>query len=228
MNDVKNFPEKFDPHDEALKKQLNPSADKKNFIELRRGKPALCCGARKKRGPGFCRSRAGAGTNHPGSGRCKYCGGLSTGPKTPEAKQKVANNARKHGFYSKVLTPSERDTYEMLLDQKAVSLEDEIFMLKAKILSYLEKKNLFEIGAGRPETVFYKDGEEKAFYSAGTIEDKPLTRALETLRRLVDSHAKLTQDNTNSLLDQINGELKAASQGEVSLSWNTGPQQRKE
>jgi hypothetical protein len=231
MADVKNLPEGFDPYDMNLKKQIHELADEKNFIELRKGRPVLCCGAKKnkKHKQGFCRSFAGAGTNHPGYGRCKYCGGLNTGPKTPEGKARSAQNGRKHGFYSKVLTPAERDTYESLLEQKVVTLVDEIFMLKAKILSYLKKKHLYEIGAGKPETVYYKDGEEKAFYAAGTIEDKPLTRALETLRRLVDSHAKLTQDDSSSLLDQINAELKAASQGQVSLSWSSGPaQQRKE
>lgn len=228
MNDVKNWPKNFDPHDVNLKKQLHDLADEKNFIDLRRDRPILVCGAKKKKGPGFCKSIAGSGTNHPGYGRCKYCGGLNTGPKTAAGKERSKMNGRKHGFYSSVLTPAERDTYETLLEQKIVGLQDEIFMLKAKILSYLQKKNLFEIGAGRPETVYYKDGEEQAFYRAGTIEDKPLTRALETLRRLVDSHAKLTENSSDSLVESINKELQAASQGQVTLSWGTPPQQRKE
>jgi hypothetical protein len=227
---LKKLPEGYDPLDLDLKKQVHEQADQKNRLVLRSGRPALTCGAKKpeKKGGGFCRSYAGMGTDHPGYGRCKFCGGSNTGPSSPEAKKKVSQNARKHGFYSKVLTAAERDTYEELLEGKRVSLEDEIFMLKAKILSYLKEKALFYQGAGRPETVFYKDGEEKAHYKAGTIEDKPLTRALETLRRLVDSHAKLTQDDSNSLLEQVNAELRAASQGNVSLSWSTGPQRREE
>ena len=222
------LPEGYDPHDNDLKKQLHELADKKNFIAERQGRPILCCGARKKKSPGFCKSVAGAGTDHPGYGRCKYCGGNNTGPKTPEGKAKVAQNGRKHGFYSEVLNQAERDTYEELLEKKQLGLEHEIYMMKAKILAYLKRYSLKEQGAGYEGLKqWYKDGEEKAFYHAGTIEDRPLQRALETLRRLVDSHAKLTQTTGDDLLSSINQELRAVSQGSVSLSWG-GEAQKKE
>ncbi|AYP68434.1 hypothetical protein HWB91_gp64 [Bacillus phage vB_BboS-125] len=222
------LPEGYDPHDDDLKKQLHELADKKNFIAERQGRPILCCGARKKKGPGFCKSVAGSGTDHPGYGRCKFCGGNNTGPKTPEGKAKVAQNGRKHGFYSEVLNQAERDTYEELLEKKQLGLEHEIYMMKAKILAYLKRYSLKEQGAGYDGLKqWYKDGEEKAFYHAGTIEDRPLQRALETLRRLVDSHAKLTQTTGDDLLSSINQELRAASQGSVSLSWG-GDAQKKE
>lgn len=220
------LPEEYDPHDLNIKKQLNERADEKNFIVKRNGRPLLACGGKKSNGQP-CRSIAGMGTDHVGYGRCKFCGGNNTGPRSPEGKAIVAQNARKHGFYSQVLNAAERDTYEELLEGKRIGLENEIFLMKAKILHYLKEKMLYKIGAGKDQVVYYKDGEEKAFYRAGTIEDKPLQRALETLRRLVDSHAKLTQDDSSSLLDQINSELRAASQGEVNISWG-GPTQSKE
>lgn len=224
------LPKGYDPYDMDLKKQLHQRADAKNFIAERQGRPILCCGANKKTREGKCKSVAGMGTDHPGYGRCKYCGGASTGPKTAAGKAAIAEacrKRRKHGFYSEVLNEAERDTYEELLEEKQIGLEHEIYMMKAKILSYLKRYKLKEQGAGYDGLKqWYKDGEEKAYYHAGTIEDKPLQRALETLRRLVDSHAKLTNDNSDTLLDQVNQELRAASQGQVSISWGGNAQRR--
>lgn len=223
------LPEGYDPYDVDLKKRLHERADQKNFIADRRGKLVLCCGAKKKKTEGLCRSLAGSGTDHPGFGRCKYCGGLNTGPKTAEGKARSAQNGRKHGFYSQVLTAAEKDTYEELLEDKKVGLEDEIFMLKAKILSYLKRFQLVQQGGGYQSTVqYYKDGEESGYFHAGTIEDRTLTRALETLRRLVDSYAKLTGTDGDTMLSQINKELRDASQKESSESWGGPAQQRKE
>lgn len=226
------LPEGYDPYDMVLKKQINSRADEKNVIGERRGFPVLYCGAKKPKRGTTCKSLAGAGTDHVGYGRCKYCGGASTGPRTPEGRASIAKStgerSRKHGFYSQVLNPAERDTYEELLEGKRIGLEDEIYMLKAKILSYLKRYSLKEQGAGYEGLKqWYKDGEEKAFYHAGTIEDRPLQRALETLRRLVDSHSKLTQGTGDDLLTSINQELRAASKGQVTLSWG-GEAQKKE
>jgi hypothetical protein len=224
------LPEGYDPYDVDLKKQIHPLADQKNFVSVRHKSPMLCCGGKKtkKKGGGFCKAYAGQGTDHPGYGRCKFCGGNNKGPITEEGKRRSAANSRKHGFYSQALSKSERDTYEELLEKKSVSLEDEIFMLKAKILNYLREKNLFLKGAGSPEVVYYKEGETAAFYRAGTIEDKPLTRALETLRRLVDSYAKIIGTDTDSMMDQVNAELRTASQQQAQASWGGQAQQRKE
>lgn len=66
-----------------------------------------------------------------------------------------------------------------------------------------------------------------SYYTAGTIEDNALDRALNTLGRLVEKHARLTQDTPDDIISQINAELRAASRGEVNVSWNTGVQTRK-
>lgn len=222
------LPTNYDPYDTDIKKRLHELADAKNFIAVRRGYAVLCCGAKAKKKDDLCKSIAGTGTQHPGYGRCKFCGGASTGPKTEEAKIKVAYNARKHGFYSKVLTGAEKDTYEELLESKRVGLEDEIFMQKAKILSYLQRASA-KSKAGYDATIqWYTEGETKGYYHVGTIEDRPLQRALETLRRLVDSHAKLTGADSGGILEQINAELRAASQIKASTTWGGPAQGRKE
>lgn len=222
----------FNPYDEKLKKELHPNADKLNCVGLRNGKPVLFCGAMKKGKP--CRSLAGNGTQHLGYGRCKLHGGNSTGPKTPIGKAAVGQNSRKHGFYSEALTTGEREAYETLLTEKAVSVVHEINMLKAKILVYLKKWSDIRQKDGEAATrVSYsvvtedKEGDKVSvttnYYHAASIEDRPLMKALETLGRLVDKHAKLNPDEGTDIIGQINAELRAASHGKVTMSWSNRP-----
>jgi hypothetical protein len=285
-----------DPYDMTAKQQLNPRADEKNFIELRGGRPILCCGSNKerKKGPGAkCRCYAGQGTDHPGYGRCKFCGGKATGPKSEEGKTAAAANSTVHGLYASVLGSREREIFNQLQDQEVLSLEFEINMIKAKILGYLERKRqewtthykrklaekkrkyvcsaptckafvvrgdtegnpgycvrcgdrymviVDEWGAQHTDEeaqeyadsksrTYFRTGENggRSYYHAATIEDNALDRSLNTLGRMVEKHARLRGDNKDDLLGQINAELRAASQGQVSLSWAAGPaQQRKE
>ena len=221
----------FDPFDINLKKRLHERADAKNQVGIRGKSVVLLCGAKKKasrdkEGTGFCRSIAGTGTQHPGFGRCKFCGGNNTGPRSPEAKARVSQNARKHGFYSKVLTAEERDTYEELLVDRKVGLEDEIFLLKAKILSYLGEYNRRGKAGKLAIREIVHTGDSINYFHAGTIEDPVLTRALETLRRLVDSFAKLTGQDSDNMIDDINKELRAASQQVAASTWETKAQTR--
>lgn len=224
-------PNNPDPYDMNVKLEIHSKADARNFIEIRKNKKMLCCGARKKHGPGFCRSIAGAGTDHIGYGRCKFCGGATTGPKTAAGKAITSQNSRKHGFYSKVLRGQEQETYEDLLEKKSVTLENEIYMLKAKILTYLDKWQVkIDEGGDKDARQFITSGldQERTYYTASTADDRVLQRALETLRRLVDSHSKLVGGDSEGLLDSINAELRAATQGEVTVAWKSRPaQQRK-
>ncbi|WP_336786577.1 hypothetical protein [Paenibacillus sp. MMO-177] len=278
-------------YDMAKKSQLHAKADAKNRIEIIRGREILTCGARKKKGPGFCKSQAGAGTQHPGYGRCKYCGGSNTGPKTPEGKAAVAGNARKHGFYSGALSPAEQEAYEEELATESMGLQHEIYMLKAKIRVYLVKwrkkwesfynrklaERYIKYQCQNPECgrtivkgdleskpgyclnsnchdkrlepidswianrtteeaeryadaetrVWYSEGEgARSFYHAGSLEDRTLDRALNTLGRLIEKHARLNPDSGDDLLGQINAELRAASKGRVSISWGGEAQAR--
>lgn len=227
------------------KKTFNPNADDMNVVTLTSGgKPYLACGAqvRNKRKANKCNMAAGQGTNHKGYGRCKYHGGCNTGPVTEEGKAKTAQNARKHGFYAEALSYEEREIYDGLVDANVVGLEHEIFMLKAKILSYLKKwRHKWEAIAEREGNdvadsktkVLTKESDGTnaytySYYHAATIEDKPLIRALETLGRLVDKHAKLnTGPEGDTLVNQLNADLRAASYGQVTLSWGSGkPQSR--
>ena len=64
-----------------------PAPARPAFPEELRG---LACGAKTRAGTP-CKL-----TGIYGNGRCKLHGGLSTGPKTPEGRAKMADNGRKH------------------------------------------------------------------------------------------------------------------------------------
>lgn len=255
MGNVKDWPETFNPKDPELKKRINYNADDMNYIIIKSKNPLLACGATRK--GKTCRLPAGFGTEHVGYGRCKFHGGCSTGPKTEEGKQNVGKTAI-HGFYRSAMMPYEREMFDNMASQAEIGLEYEINFWKAKILLYLKrtaekwqrafeaKKNLGDLraaeAADKETRVFYsvlsedEDGGEMVsrkthYYHAGTIEDKPLVRALETLSRLIDKHAKLKgldKTDADNILEQINSELRGASYGQVSISWGGKPQTREE
>jgi hypothetical protein len=254
------LPDGFDPYDMALKKTINPEADEMNFIRKAKiGGAFLACGA-KKHGTGKpCGAYAGVGTDHKGRGRCKNHGGACTGPVTPEGKAASSKNAVLHGLYSRVLMPWEVETFNRLVEGQELGLNFEIYLLKTKILEYLKRwqeaalqkyRDAKDLGAteDQAKTIAEKetkvwasfvseDGNTKGstYYHAMTIEDRALDRALRTLSNMIKAQAQLNPDQGNSLLNQINEELKAASFGRVSLSWggkapaiggaNDGPKQ---
>ena len=58
------------------------------------GRLSGCCGAKTRSG-GRCGQIAMA------NGRCRFHGGLSTGPRTPEGKERFRASKTIHGFYSR-------------------------------------------------------------------------------------------------------------------------------
>lgn len=204
-------------------RKLNEKADAMNMLGIRWNRQVLLCGAKRKRADARCRNLAGAGTNHLGYGRCKFCGGASTGPKTDEGKAVVSQNGRIHGFYASTLDDEGREIFDALAQEQRVDLEFEIYRLKTQVIQHLKKwsgKN-----ESRRAVVEGALGAEE-YYIAGTIEDRPYMRALETLGRLVRHHARLNPESGNDLLTQINAELREASKGKIAISWSGPAQQR--
>jgi hypothetical protein len=229
------LPDDYDPYDMRLKVQFNPNADRINFVANGKGNPKLCCGAMRNGEP--CKKSAGAGTSHLGYGRCKLHGGCSTGPKTEEGKAKSINNNIKHGLYAKTLLPEELETLKEI--EEAPDFDPLDYAIKVqvvKIISYLQKHS-YRFGkdrelegeemAYRKSRVICREGDGvKSFYHAGTIEDNALDRALNTLRRFLKDKAVIDgkDDSEDSILDAINAELRAASKGQVSISWGGNAQ----
>lgn len=90
----------------------------------------LLCGARARTAGGRpCQRPAGWGTDHPGSGRCKFHGGLSTGPKNGP------------GLYRTKLTPELQVIYDKFLtDPNLKRLDEEVALVKALIVQAIDNK----------------------------------------------------------------------------------------
>lgn len=232
---VLKLPDDYDPYDMRLKVQFHPQADRLNVIMATMVNPSLRCGAMKGGKP--CKQSAGAGTSHPGYGRCRLHGGNNTGPKTPEGKARSTQNNIKHGLYCKTLLPEELEMLHEMEDAPDFSpLEYAINVQTVKIISYLSKNaDRFakdrelegEEIAYRKSRVICREGDGvKSFYHAGTVEDNALDRAFNTLRRYLKDKAVLEgkDDSEDNILDAINAELRAASRGQVSVSWGGSAQ----
>lgn len=72
------------------------------------GERKLCGIVRKGKA---CGQPAGFGTAHVGDGPCKWHGGKSTGPKTPEGKARSRLNPVKHGLFANALSDKGLEVY---------------------------------------------------------------------------------------------------------------------
>jgi hypothetical protein len=205
------------------KHRLNPMADNKNRIEERWGRTILVCGAKQTNKAGTCRQPAGLGTDHLGYGRCKFHAGASTGPKSEDGKRRASQNSRIHGLYAATLTEAGREIYDELAEQPQLGLEHEILLLKTQIITYLQENR-----DQNTRREMAADGTLNAteWVKPGTIEDPRYMRALNTLGRLVEKHARLNPDDAEDLLSQVNNELREASHGKIMMTWGGPPQYR--
>lgn len=218
--------EKFNPSDEKLKKSINDKADAKNYVTVRMVKGdrtgALCCGAERK--GRLCGQLAGFGTDHLGYGRCKFHGGNNhLNKRSAESRKKTGQNARKHGFYSETLSEQENKVYGELNEKvSAKSLEQEIHMYRAKIITYLNKwrERMEQMGERSVERVTRYKENGIMYYAAGSIEDPVLNAALSELRKMIHAQAVMGgQTSGMSLLETINRELRDSSQVDISAAW---------
>lgn len=77
----------------------------------------------------YCRHRAGAGTTHPGEGRCKFHGG------------RQQNDARvTHGRYSSIQTPRLRELLDAYAeDTDPLNVIQDLHLVRALITDYIER-----------------------------------------------------------------------------------------
>lgn len=114
----------------ARKKAQGGKKSKKDANQPMSASGRLLCGARARTAGGRpCQRPAGWGTDHPGSGRCKFHGGASTGPKSGP------------GLYRRKLTPELQAIYDQFLtDPNLKRLDEEVALVKALIVQAIEKK----------------------------------------------------------------------------------------
>lgn len=83
------------------------------------------CGAKARSHGGICQNPAGAGTDHPGEGRCKFHGG---------------NAPVKHGRYSKITRPRIKELMEEFQnDPNPLDLLPETVLLRALLTDFVER-----------------------------------------------------------------------------------------
>lgn len=83
------------------------------------------CGAKAKTHDGYCGNPAGAGTDHPGQGRCKFHGG---------------NAPVKHGRYSKISRPRIKDLMDAFEnDPEPMNLMPEVTLLRSLLTDFIER-----------------------------------------------------------------------------------------
>lgn len=88
------------------------------------------CGAKTRNG-GKCQHKAGHGTDHVGTGKCRLHGGASKGA------PKGNKNAQKHGIYSSILSVQELDAAK----QMQGSVETELAIARIQLMRLLQKQN---------------------------------------------------------------------------------------
>ena len=88
------------------------------------------CGAKTRSGS-KCQHKAGHGTDHVGTGKCRLHGGASKGA------PKGNKNAQKHGIYSTILSVQELDAAR----QMQGSIETELAIARIQLMRLLQKQN---------------------------------------------------------------------------------------
>lgn len=150
------------------------------------------CGAKAKSTEQPCQLPAGWGTDHPGTGRCKFHGGCSTG--APKGnKNAVGNkggaapegnkNALKHGAYETIIRERLSDEEKKIFD--AISSQDdlkqELKILRFKLLRLLDPVE-------KEMVIGTEQGAERV-----TIEVDEVTKAY-AIEKIVDGIRKIVKD----------------------------------
>lgn len=97
------------------------------------------CGAKTKGTGELCKLPAGYGTNHKGTGRCKYHGGCSTGPKVANTR----NNSIKHGLFAQYLPEEIKNLVDSVEDLN--SLDILWTSIKIKFGSIIRAQKIMEV-----------------------------------------------------------------------------------
>lgn len=158
------------------------------------------CGAKNRAG-GKCRN-----ASLP-NGRCRFHGGLSTGPKVPNTR----TNALKHGIYAKELLPGELSLYRSII---LGNVEHEIRLTRIRLRRALIAENA-NTGTVELEEVITRDlvGEEGSARDEkskvrdyNSIVDK-LTQRIESLEKtradLMKADAGDTDEDDNEPIGKI-------------------------
>jgi hypothetical protein len=122
-------------------------------------------------------------------------------------KTKILSYIRKYKL--KAQKALELAKLEGCTNEQAIEKMDEAIKIWASTLVEVEGED------GRP----VQEARSTHYYHAATVEDRALDRALNTLGRLVEKHARINGESAQNELESINAQLRAASNGIVTISW---------
>jgi uncharacterized protein YjcR len=188
------------------------------------------CGAKAKSTGEPCKLKAGWGTDHPGTGRCKFHGGKSTG--APSEKMKKNKNAVKthehEAIWLDTLDEEEKELYHEIRTDVASQLDNEIRLTDIRIRRMMLRiqelrKNKFTTVEGPVDMT-----EEKNRATLGQIQDieEAITRVQTRKAKLIDVKHKVEQ-REGPIDPDISQYLKAigVASGQV---WNDEDEQEEE
>ncbi len=169
------------------------------------------CNAKRKDGT-FCANKP-AHRNHPTNKRCKFHGGMSTGPKTAEGKAKTSGNGTRHGLYARTLRNSFPPKLRKLYDQvsRGTDMSEEIALMRAKVAEFATMK---AEGIETIDTGTKADGTTRTADVNGL-----LARAIQTLNMLTRSqhemHPEAGAAGKLSIRITVSGEAQKAAEQDI-------------
>ncbi len=167
------------------------------------------CGAKTRKGTP-CHLQAGHGTDHLGTGKCKYHGGASKGA------PKKNKNAEKHGLFSKYLPEETQELVEEIQEispldilwqnitiqyaaiiraQKIMHVKDKEELIKHTVREKISKSNSATSGEKEYELQFAWDRQERFLTSQA--------RAMTTLTNMIMRYEELLKSSTATEEQQL-------------------------
>lgn len=144
------------------------------------------CNAQRSNGE-LCKNGPAIPDKLGGNGRCKFHGGLATGPITQAGKDRVRQNGLKHGAYARALresfaTEEEKEVWDEI--PQTTDLSAEIGLVRAQCLRFkrmLGRGELWVMTEGKAGS----EGDKSKSWSEGAVSVEDLyERSLDLLRRM--------------------------------------------
>lgn len=159
------------------------------------------CGAKTRKGTP-CLQKAGWGTNHVGSGRCKLHGGKSTGPKNQQNNKNALSTGEHESIWMDALEEDEQEIINKINLDKLSQTNEEIKLTDIRIrrmlmrIKKLNKEEYIRVGG---KEGFERGGETKIVemeHSLTQIQniEEALTRVQNHKSKLIDLKHKLELD----------------------------------
>lgn len=149
------------------------------------------CGAKRTNKTGTCKLPAGYGTNHLGTGRCKWHGGCSTGPKVAN----TPRNPETNGLFTKYLP---EETMEIVNGIQDLNTETILWdNIKIQYAAILRAQRIMEVKSQKDLVKELKSFKELP--NGMTQEEYEIQFAWDRQERFLNSQARAMTNLTNMI-----------------------------